>query len=937
MKNQNQIKVFVSVFLALLSIQGTAMTGAAAMVSTPDPTEQTKEAVTEVLPEEYAPADFLSISGNDAIPNIIQGTPLAINGTVKSDFSKITVLTAGVYDATGKQVLGKTLSPNQVEFNLQSLNDDLPFETLQAGTYQYRVTASNATNQNYIVINQSFVVSSDPTVQVGATEDAITIENGSKIPNITVGTSVSISGIVRSASSNITTITVGVYDSNHKMVTGKNAYPTASVFNVKKLDDFVDFSELPVGTYTYEITVTNGTHTNYTVVNQKFTVSSSSTATDDSIKITNNATIPNIMVGKAVSIRGTVTSAKSNITKITVGVFDANNTLVTGNSASPNAKIYNVANMDAAVKFGNLKAGTYYYKVLVTNAAHKDYEAVNQKFIVSESGSSTTTDQIKMTNGVTIPNITAGKSVSIRGTVTSATSNITKLIVGIYREDGTSVTGRTVVPNAKSYDVSKIDPYVKFGGLSAGTYYYKVLVTNATHTNYAVVNQKFTVSDDSTTTTDKLSITGGVTIPNIKVGNVVSIRGTVTSASSNLKSVTVGVYDSNNKLVTGKTVAPNAKTYNVRNLDAYVSFGDLKAGTYYYKVIASNAANTNVAVVNQKFTVSDGSTTTTDKLSITGGVTIPNIKVGNVVSIRGTVTSASSNLKSVTVGVYDSNNKLVTGKTATPNAKTYNVRNLDAYVSFGDLKAGTYYYRVFATNATTTNFPVVEQKFTVSANGSTTASDTLSISGGTSVPNITEGTSVVVKGTVSSASSNITSVTVGVYSASGNLITGKTAKPNAKSYDLRKLDAYVNFNLLTPGSYLYRVTVSNGTKTQQLVNQAFQVKAKSGSAQSKDKLTLSGGTTIPNIKVGKAVSIRGTVKSGTSNITSLTVGVFTSSGNLVTGKTVRPNAKSYDIHQVDAYVNFNLLSPDTYYYGVIATNGSYQNQIVSYQKFKVTE
>ena len=827
MKNQNQIKVFVSVFLALLSIQGTAMTGAAAMVSTPDPTEQTKEAVTEVLPEEYAPADFLSISGNDAIPNIIQGTPLAINGTVKSDFSKITVLTVGVYNAAGEQVIGKTLSPNQVECDLQNLNDSLPFENLQAGTYQYRVTASNATNQNYIVINQSFVVSSDPTVQVGATEDAITIENGSKIPNITVGTSVSISGIVRSASSNITTITVGVYDSNHKMVTGKNAYPTASVFNVKKLDDFVDFSELPVGTYTYEITVTNGTHTNYTVVNQKFTVSSSSTATDDSIKITNNATIPNIMVGKAVSIRGTVTSAKSNITKITVGVFDANNTLVTGNSASPNAKTYNVANMDAAVKFGNLKAGTYYYKVLVTNAAHKDYEAVNQKFIVSESGSSTTTDQIKMTNGVTIPNITAGKSVSIRGTVTSATSNITKLIVGIYREDGTSVTGRTVVPNAKSYDVSKIDPYVKFGGLSAGTYYYKVLVTNATHTNYAVVNQKFTVSD--------------------------------------------------------------------------------------------------------------GSTTTTDKLSITGGVTIPNIKVGNVVSIRGTVTSASSNLKSVTVGVYDSNNKLVTGKTATPNAKTYNVRNLDAYVSFGDLKAGTYYYRVFATNATTTNFPVVEQKFTVSANGSTTASDTLSISGGTSVPNITEGTSVVVKGTVSSASSNITSVTVGVYSASGNLITGKTAKPNAKSYDLRKLDAYVNFNLLTPGSYLYRVTVSNGTKTQQLVNQAFQVKAKSGSSQSQDRLTLSGGRTIPNIKVGKAVSIRGTVKSATSNITSLTVGVFTASGNFVTGKTVKPNAKSYDVSRLDNYVNFNILSADTYYYGIIATNGSYQNQIVSYQKFTVTK
>ena len=1157
MKNQKQIKIFVSVFLALLSIQGTAMTGAAAMVSTPDPTEQTKEAVTEVLPEEYAPADFLSISGNDAIPNIIQGTPLAINGTVKSDFSKITVLTAGVYDATGKQVLGKTLSPNQVEFNLQSLNDDLPFETLQAGTYHYRVTASNATHQDFTVIDQNFVVSGNSAVQAGVSEDAITIKNSATIPNITVGTSVSIYGVVYSASSNITTITVGIYDSNHKMITGKNAYPTATSFNVKRLDDFVDFSELQAGTYTYEITVTNGTYVDYKVVNQKFTVSDGSTATTDTLSISGGTTIPNIKVGNVVSIRGTVASASSNLKSVTVGVYDSNNKLVTGKTVAPNAKTYNVRNLDAYVSFGSLKAGTYFYKVIATNATHTNFAVVNQKFTVSD-GSTATTDTLSISGGTTIPNIKVGNVVSIRGTVASASSNLKSVTVGVYDSNNKLVTGKTVTPNAKTYNIRNLDAYVSFGSLKAGTYSYKVIATNATHTNYAVVNQKFTVSDGSTATTDTLSISGGTTIPNIKVGNVVSIRGTVASASSNLKSVTVGVYDSNNKLVTGKTVTPNAKTYNirnldayvsfgdlsvgtyfykiiatnathtnyvvvnqkftvsdgstattdtlhitggtsvpnitegtsvvvkgivssaasnitsvtvgvysasgnlitgktvrpnaktydlrrldayvnfnlltpgsylyrvtvtngttsqhlvnqafqvkaksgssqsqdkltlsggttipnikvgnvvsirgtvasassnlksvtvgvydsnnklvtgktatpnaktynVRNLDAYVSFGDLKAGTYYYKVIASNAANTNVAVVNQKFTVSDGSTTTTDKLSMTGGVTIPNIKVGNVVSIRGTVTSASSNLKSVTVGVYDSNNKLVTGKTATPNAKTYNVRNLDAYVSFGDLKAGTYYYRVFATNATTTNFPVVEQKFTVSANGSTTASDTLSISGGTSVPNITEGTSVVVKGTVSSAASNITSVTVGVYSASGNLITGKTAKPNAKSYDLRKLDAYVNFNLLTPGSYLYRVTVSNGTKTQQLVNQAFQVKAKSGSAQSKDKLTLSGGTTIPNIKVGKAVSIRGTVKSGTSNITSLTVGVFTSSGNLVTGKTVRPNAKSYDIHQVDAYVNFNLLSPDTYYYGVVATNSSYQNQIVSYQKFTVTK
>ena len=274
----------------------------------------------------------------------------------------------------------------------------------------------------------------------------------------------------------------------------------------------------------------------------------------------------------------------------------------------------------------------------------------------------------------------------------------------------------------------------------------------------------------------------------------------------------------------------------------------------------------------------------------------------------------------------------MTGKTVNPNAKTYDIANVDEAVSFGTLPAGTYSYKVIASNTVNANSVVVNQKFTVSES----ATSNISITGGTTVPNITEGTPVIVKGTVSSTS-HIYSVTVGVYSTSGNLITGRTVNPNTKSYDLRNLNAYVNFDLLTPDNYLYRVTVSDGTKSQQLVNQAFQVKAKGGSSQSQDRLTLSGGRTIPNIKVGKAVSIRGTVKSATSNITSLTVGVFTSSGNLVTGKTVRPNAKSYDIRQVDMYVNFNLLSPDTYYYSVIATNGSYQNQVISYQQFTVTQ
>ena len=923
MKHQNQVRVFISIFLALLSVQGAAVTEAAATeVSQPaSATEQVEEPLAETTSEQ----DKITIENGIQIPNITVGESVSIRGTLYSASSSFTMITIGVYNSEHQMITGKTAYPMATSYDVSRLAEQIRFSDLAAGTYTYEITVSNGTHTNYTVVDQEFTVSAGNVT----VDDSIAITDNPTIPNIMVGKAVSIQGTVSSASSNITKITVGVFDENNVIVTGDSVSPNLKTYDVANLDAFVMFGNLKAGTYYYKVLVTNATHTDYEVVNQKFTVSeSNSTTAEDKIQVSNGTTIPNITAGTSVSIRGTVTSATSNITRLTIGIYREDGTIVSGRTVVPDAKTYDIAAIDAYIPFGTLPAGTYFYKVIATNATHTNHTVVNQKFTVSNGNAST--DTISITGGVTVPNIEAGNVFSIHGTVTSASSDLKSVTVGVYDSNGKWMTGKTVSPNAKTYDIANVDEAVTFGTLPVGTYFYKVIATNATHTNHTVVNQKFTVSNGNAST-DTISITGGVTVPNIEAGNVFSIHGTVTSASSDLKSVTVGVYDSNGKWMTGKTVSPNAKTYDIANVDEAVTFGTLPVGTYFYKVIATNATHTNDTVVNQKFTVSNGNAST-DTISITGGVTVPNIEAGNVFSIHGTVTSASSDLKSVTVGVYDSNGKWMTGKTVSPNAKIYDIANVDAAVRFDNLKAGTYSYKVIASNTVNANSVVVNQKFTVSES----ATSNISITGGTTVPNITEGTPVIVKGTVSSTS-HIYSVTVGVYSTSGNLITGRTVNPNTKSYDLRNLDAYVNFDLLTPDNYLYRVTVSDGTKNQQLVNQAFQVKAKGGSSQSQDRLTLSGGRTIPNIKVGKAVSIRGTIKSATSNITSLTVGVFTSSGNLVTGKTVRPNAKSYDIRQVDMYVNFNLLSPDTYYYSVIATNGSYQNQVISYQQFTVTQ
>lgn len=99
----------------------------------------------------------------------------------------------------------------------------------------------------------------------------------------------------------------------------------------------------------------------------------------------------------------------------------------------------------------------------------------------------------------------------------------------------------------------------------------------------------------------KATISGQTAPGDMRAGSSFSIRGVIKS-STNITKVTVGVYDKNGGGVIGKTVKPNAKSYNLRNVDTSIKFGTLKAGTYTYKVTATNSAGT-VTLINKKFTV----------------------------------------------------------------------------------------------------------------------------------------------------------------------------------------------------------------------------------------------------------------------------------------------------------------------------------------------
>lgn len=824
------------------------------------PAVTTEENTPTAAPMAQATADAITLSNPTQIPaELKQGKLVNIKGVVTSAESDITAVTIGIYDEALQRVTGGAAQPKAKTYDLSRLDDFVTFDKLTPGKYTYRVIVSNAANSNVVVQETAFsVVSGDPAGQTTQpANDVLTISGATEVPDtLKQGSILNVKGTVTSASSTITYLTCGVYDSEGKFVTGRTIAPKVNSYDLKRLDAYVAFDKLPAGSYIFAVIATNAANNNYALVNKSFKVEAGGASTttpnvsaaEDKLTGSGITAVPDTLkLGAVLSIRGTVTSASSNMTALTAGVYDESGKFVTGKTINPNAKSYDLKNVDAYIAFNKLAAGSYTFAVIASNAANTNYAVVSKKFTVGDAATTPGTtpsaaeDKLTISGGTAVPDtLASGKALNVTGTVTSASTDMTALTVGIYNMDGKFMTGKTINPKAKTYDLKNLDRYVEFNKLPAGEYVYAVIASNGGNTNYALANKKFTVGSGSTPNTpsasaDKLTITGGTDVPsNLAVGKALNVVGSVTSEASNMTALTVGVYDTQGNFKTGKTINPNAKTYDLKNLDRYVEFNKLAAGSYVYAVIASNAANTNATLVNKSFTVGSGTSVTppstgSDALTISDGTNVPDtLAVGKALAIRGTVTSANSNMTALTCGVYDANGNFVTGKTINPNAKSYDLRKLDAYVIFNSLPAGTYTYAVIASNAANSNYALVSKKFTVGSGGGTVAptSDSITISGGTTVPStINKGKGVIVKGTVTSANSNFTSVTVGVYDASGKMVTGKTANPNAKTYNVSALDSAVRFDLLAAGTYTYRVIAANaGNSSYTVVNQTFTVK-----------------------------------------------------------------------------------------------------------------
>ncbi len=426
-----------------------------------------------------------------------------------------------------------------------------------------------------------------------AGSDTLTAEDCNYPTALAEGKAFSLRGIIRSESSKIVRLEAGVYNGSGKMLTGRSWNPNAKSVDLRwYVNPYVKFGTLEDGTYTYKITATNGT-AKETLVSADFVVTPAP-AVADALK-SSGLTYPTALTkGKGFSLRGVVYSQNSMITKLTAGVFDGDK-MLTGRSWNPKAKTVDFRwYVNPFVKFGTLNAGTYTYKVVAVNAAGTE-TLLSQDFTVAAPDPAE--DGLKA-SGLNYPTtVTGGKGFSLRGVVYSQNSKITKLTAGVFDGDN-MLTGRSWNPKAKSVDFRwYVNPFVKFGTLNAGTYTYKVVAVNAAGTE-TLLSQDFSVTAPEPAS-DKLK-SSGLSAPTLLIeGRGFGLRGVVSSESSKISNITAGVFDGDGKMLTGRNWNPKANSVDFRwYVDKYVKFGGLAAGTYTYKVTATNAAGTATLLEN---------------------------------------------------------------------------------------------------------------------------------------------------------------------------------------------------------------------------------------------------------------------------------------------------------------------------------------------------
>ena len=254
-------------------------------------------------------------------------------------------------------------------------------------------------------------------------------------------------------------------------------------FNIRGANETVHISDLPAGEYYYRVYAYTTDGTVRRVVNQPFTVKN---------LILSDVTKPGtIKQGSNFTIRGKVETAKP-IKRIDIGVVYKSSgnwvSRVKYSKTGLSTNEFDINKANSKVDFSSLKAGKYYYRVVIYKADGSHTRIINKAFTVKPV--------IKLKDYSAPTSIKKGDGYTLKGTIT-CTTKIKRVKVGVVSTKTgnwiSSIKYDNKSVNAKSFNIARADNTVRFGKLPKGTYYYRIVVYPSNGSLQRVLNKRFTV------------------------------------------------------------------------------------------------------------------------------------------------------------------------------------------------------------------------------------------------------------------------------------------------------------------------------------------------------------------------------------------------------------------------------------------------------------
>lgn len=511
-------------------------------------------------------------------------------------------------------------------------------------------------------------------------------------------------------------------------------------------------------------------------------------------------TVPKLLkTGESFALSGKVTTTQGTLSSVTVGVYNGENEMLTGRSASGGSKECDLSTLESGLKLNTLTEGKYYFKISATNSKGSR-TLLHQVLYVSNSG--VASEEIGVPE-----NMKQGDAFAPCGMVYSA-ATLEQVTVAVSAQNNSPVVTAQATPGGKEYDLSALGTQLDLTTLVPGSYTYLVTARSG-GTTVELLRQGFHVwTKDDPLTVENISLQ-----PEYYLGQLTGLEGKLVSAKSDIQDMTIAVYDAKEAVVRATRAQNIGSSADLSGYGKQLELATLETGSYRMVIRACNAGGP-VEVLNSHFLIRRD----TISLSEFSGPRV--LCEGDSATICGAIASDRTPLSFVSVSVRDAGGNHVLNSAAIPASNLYDLSKLNSALAFSDLSAGVYTLCVIGENENNAAI-LYEEPLTVFP-----SEDLLGWKDDCFTP---QGMSFSLSnpfylwGTLTSAESPIASVEIAVLNETGEEVIQTKLTPEQQEVDLGNYNVVLRLAALPPGSYLLRITAENATASAVLLDSPFVI------------------------------------------------------------------------------------------------------------------